>query len=80
MYHLIIYMPFFLIMKTTSHVPKNDSNVVIYGGHADAADYAAPRRAMATTATVKPVVTQRVLQPTTHIVRHVEDFNDKVQL
>lgn len=73
-------MPFFLITKTISHVPKNDSNVVIYGGHADVADYIAPRRAL-TTAAPKPIVTQRVLPSTTQVVHRVqraEDYDDRV--
>lgn len=70
-------MPFFLITKTISHVPKNDSNVVIYGGHADVADYVAPRRAMTT-------VAPKSTQPTTHVMQRVqeraENFDDKVRL
>lgn len=77
MYYLTIYMPFLLIMKTTSHVPKNDSNVVIYGGHADVADYAPPRRSLATPAP-KPAVTERAPQTTVHFLQDLEDYGDKV--
>lgn len=80
MYQLIIYLPVFLIIKTTCHVAKNDTNVVIYGGHADVADYVAPRRTPSTSA--PKLVTQRVVQYTTSVVQHVqqraEEYDDKV--